>query len=180
MAPAMTLSSVFNIVSTVKVPPTASRSCETAASVIASFVCDDSMSDTKVENLRPYTRYQNARYKNYCRTHPRVRLLQLRLFAPHRVDRRDDALAHALDCVILLPPARRGWMRYCELARHKLCLALPLWLWLRRDGGRGLGLLDLHALLARRARRSFCFHCQRQVWLGYDVRIKFETFGPAW
>lgn len=50
---AMSFSSAFNIASTVRLPPTAPRNFDTAASVTSSFVCDDNMRDTKVENLCP-------------------------------------------------------------------------------------------------------------------------------
>ena len=50
MASAMTDSSAFRIASTLRLPPTAARSFPTAAKVVSSFVCDDSMSEISVAN----------------------------------------------------------------------------------------------------------------------------------
>lgn len=52
MASEMAASSAWRTASTLRLPPTASRSFVTAASVTSSFVCDDNMRDTSVANLR--------------------------------------------------------------------------------------------------------------------------------
>lgn len=46
----MELSSAFKIASTLRLPPTALRNADIAASVTSSFVCDESISETSVEN----------------------------------------------------------------------------------------------------------------------------------
>jgi hypothetical protein len=54
IASAMTFSSVFITFSTLNVPPNAARSLVTAASVTSSFVCEESISETKVAKRRFY------------------------------------------------------------------------------------------------------------------------------
>ena len=50
MASEMTDSSAFMMASTLRLPPTAARSLLTAAKVVSSLVCDESMREINVAN----------------------------------------------------------------------------------------------------------------------------------
>lgn len=95
--------------STLNDPPRASRRFETAASVTSSFVCEDSIKDTKVAN-RLFWKYERLINSRVCKTkrrrgaYFRLCLFVLRLVASHGVHRRNNLGPHFFDSVVSLPP----------------------------------------------------------------------------
>ena len=112
IASEIVLSFASMIASTVRVPPTAFRSFETAASVTSSFVCDDSMSETSVANRLFYDKVsmptRNGEFVKYFG----ILLLKMSLVTPHRVYRSHSAGTHFFDNVVRFTPLwwARMWL----------------------------------------------------------------------